>query len=726
MKGLRQRFNVADLPAHIGEGGEALIIPNPKVWPGKVLKLFLDPDDPDFTGDRQAAVVKLFEIQTKLHRFPKNLPVRVVVPLQTVPDPDAPTWKKIVGYLMREVENATQLKRYGQKPYLDSLGIPPADILNTVILPVFRDLHHTVSRLHEHEAGIVIGDFSDTNILVQGNIAFLCDADSFGFGKYPARLRKPELSDPLLSEKKKEPSPDSDWYSYTLLLLQSLLRIKPYEGRYTPKKMIKPADRVRERLSIFHKDVELPKWASTPRVLPDRLYEHFEEVFGRSDKRGPFPAYLLDMQWVQCQTCGTVHARVRCPVCPSYPGGLWLIDGLAGGKVQNWWNWGVKINGTTEKGEVRATPLFKREDCYIWSVTYRGRQLRYVYAVNGEYKREDGSTNDIVQAGVKMYRRSSASGRFKPMCEYTVFEDLGTGDEKPYVVIDDPQDDEIKGFYARKVIYNSHGLYAMREGQYVSLDKKGKHRSSSPDIVELTKNWFLPAGIGTSFDADWAVGETFGMVRLEGPGYMVPYYLFDAHDLQKKTAIKCTAIKGSALSWSCEFGRDLCWFFVSMREGVTITNHCMLIRRSGKVVFHVTVEAGTEDWLGDIERKCALGQSLLSPTNAGIVQTTLVGKKLQTMKHPDTKGFVDAQTLLIAGDDAIFAVKEHEIVQLQWKNMTDGSVGIDLLDLKERSKQQTILARRRKRIGRLSPEEIEKASTEERNKLWKDMDQRKK
>src|SRR3954471_9502547 len=148
--GIRDRFDAGGLLPHIGEGGEAMVFFDPKRWPGKALKLFLDPDDEDVSGDPDTAREKFQEIQNKLHKSPPKLPERVIVPLDLVIDPDAHAGKKIAGYLMRYIEGATQLQWYGQKPYLDGLGIDHVDILNKTVLPVFRDLHHTVCRLHEH------------------------------------------------------------------------------------------------------------------------------------------------------------------------------------------------------------------------------------------------------------------------------------------------------------------------------------------------------------------------------------------------------------------------------------------------------------------------------------------------------------------------------------------------------------------------------------------------
>jgi hypothetical protein len=242
------------------------------------------------------------------------------VPLKLARDPDAPSGMTVAGYFMHFLKGAEQLAHYKKRDFLNGLGIEHVDILNWTILPVFRDLHNTVTELHRHKPQVLIGDFSDTNVLVKGSSAYLCDADSFGFGKYPARMGKPEFSDPLLS--KKGPSPDTDWYAYTVLLVQSLLGVMPYGGRYflPGKKMPMPLEkRIRQRISVFHEGVKptefATKWTISPTMLPDNLIEHFKAVFGHKDKRGIFPAQLLDMRWSRCVKCQAVHARTKCPAC---------------------------------------------------------------------------------------------------------------------------------------------------------------------------------------------------------------------------------------------------------------------------------------------------------------------------------------------------------------------------------------------------------------------------
>jgi H/ACA ribonucleoprotein complex subunit 3 len=165
-------------------------------------------------------------------------------------------------------------------------------------------------------------------VLIKDKAAYIIDADSFQFRSpsrfYPGVMLKDDFTDPLLYDKSSQDlklkkgaraSIDTDWYAYNAMLMQSLLLVKPYGGKYTHNVKIEATERIRLGFTIFNKDVDLPDWAIHPSMLPDNLLQHFYEVFGADNKRGSFPEYLLNMYWTKCTNCGAEHARTRCPNC---------------------------------------------------------------------------------------------------------------------------------------------------------------------------------------------------------------------------------------------------------------------------------------------------------------------------------------------------------------------------------------------------------------------------
>ncbi|MBF2078053.1 MAG: hypothetical protein IGR76_05910 [Synechococcales cyanobacterium T60_A2020_003] len=215
------------------------------------------------------------------------------------------------------LERADALLRYGERSFRQ------AGISNQTVVQIFQDLHDTVSKLHLQQ--VVIGDFNDLNVLVKGSEAYLIDADSFQFASFhctvfTARFVDPLLCDPTANQPIRLQSPTlySDWYAFTVMLMQSLLFVDPYGGVYKPKdptQKVPHGVRSLHRITVFHPEVHYPKPATPYTVLPDDLLHYFQKVFIH-DRREIFPRSLLDnLRWTQCLVCGKEHARNHCPNC---------------------------------------------------------------------------------------------------------------------------------------------------------------------------------------------------------------------------------------------------------------------------------------------------------------------------------------------------------------------------------------------------------------------------
>lgn len=290
----------------IGSGGEADVF---DIGSGLALKLYKGPDHPDYKGlpdEQRAARERLASRPDKLREFPAGLPPRVVAPLETAADRTG----SLAGYSMRLVPDAEPLLRWAEPGF--RRAVPPA-----AVAPLFLDLHSTVARLHE--AGVVIGDFNDLNVLVASGAAWLIDADSFQFGRHLCPAYTERFVDPLACPPDQlvlaRPHDEaSDWYAFDALLFQSLLLTHPYGG-VLPGAAGRPAARALRRVTVFDKAVRYPRPALPWRVLPDELLQRFYASFVR-DARGPFPRALLEsLRWTRCAACGAFHARLTCPVC---------------------------------------------------------------------------------------------------------------------------------------------------------------------------------------------------------------------------------------------------------------------------------------------------------------------------------------------------------------------------------------------------------------------------
>src|SRR3989338_10393648 len=227
---LRDKKITLNPSSSIGKGGEADVF---NIGGGLAVKIFKQKNHPDISGnipEQEAAVRRIEEHQQKLPSLlnkTKALPQNIVVPIDLAVN----TSKHVVGYSMKLVENCEVLLRYSHRSFRD------AGISNEDVIKIFIDLHKTVSLLHQ--SNFVIGDFNNLNILVVGTKVYVIDADSFQFDSYLCRVFTEKFVDPLLCDPlKRRPvlvKPHnlfSDWYAYTVMLMECLLFVDPYGEIY--------------------------------------------------------------------------------------------------------------------------------------------------------------------------------------------------------------------------------------------------------------------------------------------------------------------------------------------------------------------------------------------------------------------------------------------------------------------------------------------------------------
>ncbi|HWN69059.1 MAG TPA: hypothetical protein VNM90_15580, partial [Haliangium sp.] len=268
---LESRRIALDPASAIGQGGEAEVF---DIGGGQALKIFKGPQHPDFGGspaERDAASQRLALHQRKLPAFPAGLPERVIAPATLATE--RKRGGRVVGYAMRLVAGAELLARYAEPQMrAQRLGQTQGHTQGQAApgnhaVAVLRDLHATVTALHQ--AGVIIGDFNDSNVLVSGQRAYLIDADSFQFGSYPCTVFTERFVDPLLCDPSaaapvlcRPYSGDSDWYAFHVLAMRTLLGVGPYGGVYRPAdpaRRIPQAARPLRRVTVFDREVVYPR-----------------------------------------------------------------------------------------------------------------------------------------------------------------------------------------------------------------------------------------------------------------------------------------------------------------------------------------------------------------------------------------------------------------------------------------------------------------------------------
>lgn len=603
----------------IGKGGEADVF---LLTDGRALKIYKSPDHPDYVGsphEQQGARLRLTEQQEKLPTFPKGLPAHVVVPEAIATDSRG----KIIGYAMEFLPGTEALLRYGERSFRQN------GISNQMVGEIFLDLYTTVSGIHA--AKVVIGDFNDLNVLVNGTDAFVIDADSFQFGKFLCHVFTTRFVDPLLCDPKesrpildKPYTSESDWYSYLIMLVRSLLYVDPYGGIYVPKK---PAKRIPEssrplqRITFFHPDVRYPKPATHFSVLPDDLLQYLHLVFEK-DQRGQLPKQLLqNLRWTTCTQCGAEHARSVCPICAH----------VAVAAVKEV----VTVTGT-----VTSTRVFRTGGLILFAALQHGKLL-WLYHENGEYKREDETV--VLRGDLDPQMRYRLQGSSTLVGKGNTLVTLSPGQQQDRLTVES---------FGTLPIFdaNQSHRYWISSGQL--------HRDGD----------FGPAYIGDILSGQtlfW-VGPAFGFGFYRAAN-LTRYFVFHSEQVGINDTVPIPPLRGQLVDSTCFFTDSRCWFLVATQESGRIIHRCFIVQPDGRVEAQAEAELNDGSWLGSLRGKTAFRNFLLAATDEGIVRVdSQNGQIVQTRQFPDTEPYVTADSSLFLGDRTdLFVVDQREIKRLR-------------------------------------------------------------
>ena len=621
LKGKRVRI---DPTTSIGKGGEADVF---NIGNGEALKIFKPPNHPDYQGmpnEQRGAQFRIKEQQQKLPAFPNGMPNNVIVPIDLAKNKQG----DIIGYTMRLVPNCEKLLSYSERAFREG------KVSNQTVVEIFLKLHEVVKAIHENQ--VVIGDFNDLNVLVRNIEPYIIDADSMQFAGFRCIMFTAQFVDPLLCDPNvSNPmlviphNANSDWFSFCTMLMQSLLYTGPYGGVFKPKdhskKVPHPARRMK-RITVFDSEVVYPKPATPFGVLPDELLHHFHSVFGKDDLRGEFPLALLSkLQWTKCLTCGTEHARTRCPECSAV---------------------GVVKEVTTVRGNVTATRLFETKLGVILSATVQNGELKFLFHEGTSFKR-DVSNTKVFEGTLDAHMRFGIQGNTTMIAmkgKMIVFEP-----NKPHV---------------------SDGVDSYMNVAIFAANSTHRYWACGGRLFRDAS--FAPEYIGDVLSGQtifWA-GEKFGF-GLYRAGEISVSFTFDAQIRGINDNFKIPAIRGQLIDAVTYFSDHRAWFFVTTQQGSVKMNQCTVLKKDGTIIGYAQAQAGDDtderSWLATIKGKCAAGDFLLSTTDEGIVRVEIdgAGGLVKTKEFPDTEPYVHTECTLLAGKQGLYVVTQKQITLLQ-------------------------------------------------------------
>lgn len=280
----------------LGSGGEAVVIRKGKL----AYKIFHQPS--------RERTVKLQALIKKKSQFPD----RVLAPLEMVKNAGN---GRVIGYVMPLADPTTEpLSKLGNRNYRKLSGTNAKSVTGLLL-----DAHETIRNLHKK--GFVIGDLNDLNELFLGSNVYFIDIDSIQFDRFICQVATEPFLSPTLYNKDLTKglvfTPETDWYSFAVIMFRSLLLVHPYGGVHP--KINQLTERAERKITAFDKDVRYPQFALNREILSDELLEYFEQLFGKG-RMSRFPKDVLEEYesiLIECPKCHEYfpNTRRQCPIC---------------------------------------------------------------------------------------------------------------------------------------------------------------------------------------------------------------------------------------------------------------------------------------------------------------------------------------------------------------------------------------------------------------------------
>jgi|GEM_PF-367815 len=604
-------FNTEDESQVIGEGGEAIVmkwIP-PREFTAEhgnvdfLVKLFFKKTEEQIAADTIR--------QQKFLHFPR-LPRNAISPVSLVRDART---NRIIGFVMPRVTNVVSLIELTDADYRRENGITLVRVLK-----IIKNLHMLIEGVHQ--AGVVIGDFNDKNVLVnlKTHEVFLIDVDSAQWGPWQSLVATAEFSDPTLLDEDQNLrpgarySPASDWYSFTVMVYQLLTLTHPYrDGVHRPQQVkgkpiahrLRFAQRIPTRVTVFDSTVHLDesdKDIIPPERLPEEFCQYMVQVFVKDRRDIPFPVVLLTtFRWMRCRNCGCEHGRYTCPA-PNC--------GAPGFTPPRTAPTATPPPPVTPVGKPAPSrpaptppPAVAPSNTQYVATAIQGGKLRYVHYQDGAYRRENGAL---------VWRRPLETGLSVLVAgDRTVFSSASSiavinGSGSPV---------RLTTQYTlgkTTVAANSRYVYWVNESSLVRNDDKGGEVTIGPVLPNKTSVW---------------VGERFGVAMLQA-GALTSVKVFNAtgtgftgsYNLPIKVAAR-------VIDATCVVNESHAWLVVTYKtpQGVE-SRTCYAFDASGRLLATVTGQSNVA-WLGSVSSAAlAVGNKLLVPvTGLGIARIGITG-----------------------------------------------------------------------------------------------------
>lgn len=224
----------------------------------------------------------------KVYENPKDMiPAAKVKELRALSDPRIlkpkefllDSGKRTVGFTMDWIRDTVDLCR------LFTNGFRKRNNFSDPI-QLIRNMRDVISGIHASNCLMVDGN--EFNYLVDGrtlSVPYFIDVNSYQTPSFPATAIMSSIRDP--NTHKHVFSEESDWFSFAIVCCQLFVGIHPFRGRHPVFKKNDMDRRMRERVSIFNKEVEVPPMARDIGLIPFDYLEWFVALFEKGERSRP-------------------------------------------------------------------------------------------------------------------------------------------------------------------------------------------------------------------------------------------------------------------------------------------------------------------------------------------------------------------------------------------------------------------------------------------------------
>jgi hypothetical protein len=191
-----------------------------------------------------------------------------------------PKTKKAIGFTMPFMQDTEYLVRLFSRKFKNDHGITPEMAVNLV-----KNMQETLDGLHKEN--IVVGDYNEMNFLTNSKYTktYNIDVDSYQTKTFPCTAIMDSIRDRTMPFGKFQES--SDWFSWAVVTFQLYTGIHPFKGRhpdYSPSDM---DGRMKNCISVFDKQVKMPKVCQDFSIVPKAHLEWYKNVFDKNERSMP-------------------------------------------------------------------------------------------------------------------------------------------------------------------------------------------------------------------------------------------------------------------------------------------------------------------------------------------------------------------------------------------------------------------------------------------------------